>query len=84
MKTEVGVQFLMFRPIEISNVDVLNDSFRIALDFVPRNFICFDCGTLNLIYLSFRGRHSALEIASSNSDSFSLCCYEYEVCISHL
>lgn len=63
----------------VVNLDILPDSFKCALNIVPRNFESFDCGLMNLICQFCQAKHFMSEITQNNRTAFTLCCHKGKV-----
>lgn len=61
------------------NIDILDDSFKCALNLIPRNFQPFYCGPLNMRCSFCTARHFKSEVTLGDTQSFTLCCHNSKV-----
>lgn len=62
-----------------NGVDILSDSFKVALNLIPRNFDSYSLGCMNLICRFCGSKHFASEITSGDRNAFTSCCHKGKV-----
>lgn len=66
-------------PNNANNVDVLINSYKVALNLIPRNFESFNCGGLSLRCMYCRALNFQSEITQRSNEAFTLCCHKGKV-----
>lgn len=62
-------------------IEQLSDTFKIALNLIPSNFCCFDCGEMDLRCIFCNARHFKGEITMRDVNKFTLCCHKGKVAL---
>lgn len=71
-------------PNRNNQIDILSDSFKIALNLVPKNFVSYSLGPMNFICRCCNAKHFESEITSGDRDVFSSCCHKGKVFLAPL
>lgn len=63
----------------VNDTDILVDSFKCALNLIPRNFESYSCGSLSLCCSFCGAKHFHSEVTLRNTQAFTLCCHKGKV-----
>lgn len=77
------IRLINDRNRNVSNEDegILIDSYRCALNVIPRNFESFSLGDMDLRCLLCGAKHFKSEVTLSQNNIFTLCCHEGKVAL---
>lgn len=65
-------------------IDVLSETFRVALNLVPRNFDSYNVGPMNLKCRFCDAKHFAFEVTAGDRNAFTMCCHKGKVFLAPL